>query len=479
MDPTQGQPVAPLPVSTAPTQAPMTVDQLQGLINSNAATTQQDIQNEPTVAAQQRALIFGNDPTLTSLQSNEQAKIQELFQHDQMLSQNYGAPVNQPAAPNPNGVASTAPSSTGAPATLISNPTNPQFGAENPLAAGYVLNPFYGEENMAKQDATTMSELGDLENEAQQRREVLGNVLDNVMKIYQSHLDTEKYLSDTYQTELNSKLQQQDQALKTRAEALQEAQSGYQYDPTTGSFSIMGLNDLIPGLSGSDTSSTTGTSAEERAQMQAIVSALPPQSPLRQKFEDAWQQETGIPLFPNQKLASGDQDALKSTAQTMDIINNVTDMVNKYGQSGFLGLSGFPSGPGAQLDQFLSGMGINIKPTDELGALNQLTQLQGVGDRTLIGGRLTGYLLNALGPAFPTTGKSSKLNMQQFTAMRQALLNSATELAKSQGFDNAAELFVSEGIPITGPMPGTLTITNKKTGEKMYILPSQKAQYGL
>jgi hypothetical protein len=212
-DPTGGQPIAPTQQTVAPAQAPLSVDDLQSLINTNAASTAQDIQNEPTIAAQQRALIFGNDPTLTSLQSNEQSKINELFEHDKMLAQNYGAPVNQPAPPNPNGIASTAPSSTGAPATLVQNPTNPQFGAENPLAAGYILNPYYAEQNMAQQDQTTMGELGTLENEAQQRRDVLGNVLDNVMKIYQSHLDTEKYLSDTYQTELNSKLQQQqDQA---------------------------------------------------------------------------------------------------------------------------------------------------------------------------------------------------------------------------------------------------------------------------
>lgn len=470
-DTTGGAPIAPTQQMTAPAQAPMSVDQLQGLIQQNAQTTASDIQAEPTIAANQRALIFGNDPTLSSLQSNEASKIQELFAHDQMLSQNYGAPVNQPAPPNPSGVATSAPTSTGAPGTLVPNASNPQFGAENPLAAGYILNPYYAEENMAKQDATTMSELTDIQNQAQQRREVLGNVLDNVMKIYQSHLDTEKYLSDTYQTELNSKLQQQDQSLKTRQELLAEAQAGYKFDPTSGTFGIMGLGDLLPGMGGTGTG-TSGV-ADERKQLQDIVNSLPPQSPLRQHFEDAWKQETGLPLFPQQALSTADRGDLSNTITTLNAVDNVLSTMQKYGGK-------FPSGPMASMDQFLGQHGLpSFANTDELTALNQLTQLQGLGDRELIGGRLTGYLLNVLGPAFPGIQKGTKLNTAQLNNMKLTLMNGLNSLAKYQGYDNAAQMLTDQGIKIPGPMAGTITIKNNKTGEVRYITKDQASQYGL
>ncbi len=199
----------------------MDTDALQSLIEQNASRTGQDIAQLPNVANDTRQTLFGQDPTLASLQSNEASKIQELYSHDQNLSQQYGGSVQQPnQTPAPTAMASSAPTSTGAPGTLQPNVSNPAFGAQNPQAAGYILNPYYAENFKATQDKATAGELSDLQGETQKRRDVLGNVLDNLLKVYQSHIDQEKYLSDTYQKELDTKMAQKDSNLKNLLDVL-------------------------------------------------------------------------------------------------------------------------------------------------------------------------------------------------------------------------------------------------------------------
>lgn len=439
-DPTGGQPVAPLPQNTVPLDANIQALQSGQIANANQYAT--DINAEPTLAANQRALIFGNDPTLNSLESAQGSKIQELFAHDQFLSQQYGGPVAPAAAANPDGTVSDSPkSASGAAETFVSNPTNPGFGKENPLAAGYILDPYTGEEARATQDAGTMKELTDLQNETQQRRDVLGNVLQNVLGIYKSHLDSEKALSDSYQQVIQSKLDQATQAREARAEGLAETQAGYQYDPTTGKFGIMGLDSLLGGGAGG-----TGSATSDRAQFQAIVNGLPPQSPLRQSFENMWQQQHGTPLFPQSSLAPADITDLGNATETLRVIDNVLAAEKKYGNK-------FPTGWLAGIQQNIGNAMGNAGPAlsglspEELKALNNIKQLQGLGDRQLIGGRLTGYLLNALGPAFPSVQKGQQLNVSQLTDMRNQLIGGLNSLATKQGFNNSQELLQSQNNP--------------------------------
>jgi hypothetical protein len=76
---------------------------------------------------------------------------------------------------------------------------------------------------------------------------------------------------------------------------------------------------------------------------------------------------------------------------------------------------------------------LGFSPTD-IKAIGDLTTLSAVGDRDLIGGRLSGYLSGALNTAQPSIYKGSKDNQQFLQTLKDNIANGVTNYSKQYGY---------------------------------------------
>lgn len=98
---------------------------------------------------------------------------------------------------------------------------------------------------------------------------------------------------------------------------------------------------------------------------------------------------------------------------------------------------------------------IGFSPSD-IKAIGDLTTLSAIGDRDLIGGRLSGYLSGALNTAQPSVYKGSKDNQQFLKSLKENIANGVGNYSKQYGYGSAYD--------VPGIAPVKVKLSNGKTG---------------
>jgi hypothetical protein len=192
----------------------MDVDKLQQLMSESNANITKGVADLPNVENTARTQLYGSDPTLDSLRAGEAGKLAQLYEHDKQLAQKYQSgtfgfpdPTNQTA---PSGGVDN----TGLSQDQINNPA---------LGFKGILNPYSAEVDRATRSQNTANELGTLQQQEAKRRDVLGNTLDKVMKLAQSHIDLEKFKHESLTQQLQMAMQERSTGLSALLSVLSKA----------------------------------------------------------------------------------------------------------------------------------------------------------------------------------------------------------------------------------------------------------------
>lgn len=128
----------------------------------------------PNIEAKTRESLFGNDPVLNNLRTNETSKIQELYSHDKVLADQYA----------------------------------------NPQSQSYMADPYSREKARAIHFGKTAGELSDIQGNTSKRQDVLGNALEKAMKLLNYGLEASKLEYSGMQDEFDNKMKLDDFALR-------------------------------------------------------------------------------------------------------------------------------------------------------------------------------------------------------------------------------------------------------------------------
>lgn len=248
---------------------------------------------------------------------------------------------------------------------------------------------------------------------------------------------------------LNKLSAQADQAYKQQQLDFQKQQMQLQYGPIDISAMLGGINgggqgeQKIPQFNNIldynkwrdeqvDKQSQGGNDANRQA-YQALYSMQ--RDPARQKaIENAWKlQNPGVPLF-QQQIQGTDLSQAKGTVNLLAQVRKAQDILQR---------NDIPvGGLGGMLQKGLISNNLTRGMADkDVRALNDiLTQLRTVGEKSAIGGRLTGYLLNQLNPAYPSIDKPKEDILSQLHNMEVLGQQDLQNLAKSKGWNNLSEV---------------------------------------
>lgn len=180
-----------------------------------------------------------------------------------------------------------------------------------------------------------------------------------------------------------------------------------------------------------------------RKDIQDYYNSLPPGSPIKTRIASQWKTANGNSLFPG-TLSSKDQDSLTNTVDLMNRVQRIVNVYNKYKDK-------IPQGKIGEYQKFLitnhvpgtpviGPMLAGDIPPDLQQAITDMIALRGQGERQIIGGRLTGYLLQVLGPAFPGIDNMADLTKAQLSTLQQGINNKLKVFAKSAGYNDVNEL---------------------------------------
>lgn len=227
----------------------MDIQSLTDQIAQRRTDLGQRIAQLPQQQSQYAEQLYGGDRQLGSLRDNENAKIQELYQHDKMLADQY---ANQ----------------------------------SSPL---YMADPYAREKARAIQTQGTVAELGDIQKNVAKRKDVIGGALDNALKMLQAGIEAEKLQMDS----LNQERQFQFELGKAKG--------------TIGGSGNGNLNDLFNAITGfqnqqQEYAPAASGKVKDRAALSLIQKSHPGETVHFTKNKDgsyAWS------VFkPNQKIAS-------------------------------------------------------------------------------------------------------------------------------------------------------------------------------
>lgn len=163
-----------------------TIEEYQNLLGQKRKDIGQRIAAIPQTEQQLRGTMF-SDSTLQGLRGQEQAKIKELWEHDKRLAEQYA----------------------------------------NPESEVYLEDPYAREQARATQFQGTVGELGDIQQDIGTRRDVIGDALENAMKLLQYGVEAQKFEYSALTDELNSAIKLEEQRQKKAASG---ADSGYLTD---------------------------------------------------------------------------------------------------------------------------------------------------------------------------------------------------------------------------------------------------------
>lgn len=248
----------------------MDIDALNNLITQKRTELGQRIASTPQVEGQYREQLFGGDKQLSSLYSNEEAKIKELYDHDKRL------------------------------ATYA-----------DPNSSTYLADPYQREVARAKQHQGTVGELADIQTQRSKRKDVLGDALDRAMKMMEYGLKAQ---------ELEYEGLQKDRDFKQR-----QKESGTAGD---GSGSLTDLFNAITGLQGTakeatpkatGKTSTRVTSQQEQMALEKKVRDQHPGENIRFTKNKDGTLNYAVEK-PNQLFLEGDQ---------ADAVDNIDETIRK------------------------------------------------------------------------------------------------------------------------------------------------------
>lgn len=124
----------------------------QNLITQNRQNTGQRSADLVSTEANLRADIFGKDPQLENLRSQEAAKVRQLYEHDKNVAAQYQTPPEQ----------------------------------------GQILDPYIRELQLSNRYAGTMETLTGIRAGKEKRKDILGDVLKNTMNIFNALMEDQK-----------------------------------------------------------------------------------------------------------------------------------------------------------------------------------------------------------------------------------------------------------------------------------------------
>lgn len=122
------------------------------LLQEKSASYGQSVANFANIEPKLREQMFGNDSVTNNLNSQEKSKIDELFSHDQAVANQY----------------------------------------QTPPAAGQILDPYIRELQLTNRYRGTANDLTDIRQGQQKRRDVIGDSLQNALKLAQQSLEMKK-----------------------------------------------------------------------------------------------------------------------------------------------------------------------------------------------------------------------------------------------------------------------------------------------
>jgi len=161
----------------------------------------------------------------------------------------------------------------------------------------------------------------------------------------------------------------------------------------------------------------------------------------------------------NDPIAAKNQDAANMTNSTLQTITHAQDQLTHSAALKSVlsspwqkGLAELAINSGHQ--EMLKGQ-FGLSDQD-VKALGELSALNAIGDKSLIGGRLTGTLTNALSPSQPGLSKSADQNLVGLKQLKANLTTSMANYAKQYGYKSAYD--------IPGIAPFKVKMSNGQTG---------------
>lgn len=143
------------------------------------------------------------------------------------------------------------------------------------------------------------------------------------------------------------------------------------------------------------------------------------------------------PTAPKKQFSDAAVEKINNTRDTLDRVDRLIGVLNQKGSS-------FPQGfMGKLAEKYVStgaaGTFGGLDPQVQQ-AIGDMLLLRGQGDRQLIGGRLTGYLLDRLGVGFPGVEKSSATNLRHLTQLKKTLISDLDAYAKNSNLSGYKDL---------------------------------------
>lgn len=236
--------------------------------------------------------------------------------------------------------------------------------------------------------------------------------------------------------------QQQSHAEAEKQLQMQSAINGLKYDPKTGEFNYPSVTDAsgkdIPvgpqavnqviKQGGKDILDQAGNNEVSKRMLAASILAAGGVGAYRSKYADT--------------MSPQDRQSIAGSNLTLTQINNVANRIhqskalrNVMGKAGNSQLADWALKSGNTI--VLHKMGLNA---DDIAALADMTALSTSTERQLIGGRLSGYLVNKLGPANPTIDKQPNDNLEILNNVKTRLTADLAAYAKQKGYRSYSDI---------------------------------------
>ncbi len=254
----------------------------------------------------------------------------------------------------------------------------------------------------------------------------LGNIVDSAKNVYSGIV--QKAQGDAtakrqnYEDILNETEKRQAEQQAQQELLLKKMQLGLEY----------GANQVPAGNQGV----TLSKNPQQASLQQAYLNTT--NLKLRENIAASWKQSHGTELFPTPPSGS-EATTTSQTRNAMQKIQDALDLVSKKSDVGVGGLSGV-------INQYrLDNPNINailpFQPNQDTKQLyDTLLQLKTLGERGQVGGRLTGYLLNQLGPSYAQLPKSKEDIIRELNGALSAAQGDLTTTAQSHGYNDYTEM---------------------------------------
>lgn len=193
----------------------------------------------------------------------------------------------------------------------------------------------------------------------------------------------------------------------------------------------------LPGAGGQDS----------RSILQQIYSATP-NLKLKENIANSYKTAHGQDLFPSPPTGQ-DLTTVMGSRDALSKIDEAMSLLEKVPTGGIQGnISNFRlQHPG--LNSLLP-----FKPSPDAQKLyDALLSLRSLGERSQVGGRLSGYMLNALGTQFPTLVKDKQTLQNELSTMKQLAQQDLNTIAQSKGYSDFTQMPGYNNTQVTKPTP--------------------------